>query len=76
MLFNIGSVFRLKGYDRKTISKYLIHPEGAPVYGPRTKQPGKLMPFEPYCRGGCKPECGTVKLAFPITLNVTACGVS
>lgn len=45
---SIRAISRLTGYDRKTISKYLIHPEGAPVYGPRTKQPGKLAPFQPY----------------------------
>ena len=51
---SIRAISRLTGYDRKTISKYLIHPEGAPVYGPRAKQPGKLATFEPYLQ-----ECGT-----------------
>ena len=45
---SIRAISRLTGYDRKTISKYLIHPEGVPVYGPRAKQPGKLATFEPY----------------------------
>ena len=45
---SIRAISRLTGYDRKTISKYLIHPEGAPVYGPRAKQPGKLDAFQPY----------------------------
>lgn len=45
---SIRAISRLTGYDRKTISRYLLHPEGVPVYGPRTKQSGKLEPFEPY----------------------------
>jgi transposase len=45
---SIRAISRLTGYDRKTISRYLIHPEGVPVYGPRAKPPGKLDPFQPY----------------------------
>ena len=45
---SIRAISRLTSYDRKTISKYLVHPEGGPVYGPRAKQPGKLDPFQPY----------------------------
>ena len=45
---SIRAISRLTGYDRKTISRYLLHPEGAPVYGPRAKQTGKLDPFQPY----------------------------
>jgi transposase len=45
---SIRAISRLTGYDRRTISKYLIHSEGVPVYGPRAKQPGKLDAFQPY----------------------------
>ncbi len=45
---SIRAISRLTGYDRKTISRYLLHPEGVPVYGPRPKQPSKLDPFQPY----------------------------
>lgn len=45
---SIRAISRLTGYDRKTISKYLIHPAGVPTYGPRAKQPGKLDRFRPY----------------------------
>jgi len=41
---SIRAISRLTGYDRKTISRYLIHPEGVPVYGPRANQPGKIGP--------------------------------
>jgi len=46
---SIRAISRLTGYDRKTISRYLVHPEGAPVYGPRAKQRANLM-FQPYLR--------------------------
>ena len=45
---SIRAISRLTGYDRKTISKYLIHPAGVPTYGPRAKQPGKLDRLRPY----------------------------
>src|ERR1700733_426018 len=47
---SIRAISRLTGYDRKTVSRYLIHPEGVPVYGPRAKQPGKLDPFQGYLK--------------------------
>jgi hypothetical protein len=47
---SIRVISRLTGYDRKTIGRYLIHPEGVPVYGPRAKQPGKLDPFQAYLK--------------------------
>jgi transposase len=43
---SLRAISRLTGYDRKTVSKYLIHSDGVPVYRPRAKQPGKLDPFE------------------------------
>jgi transposase len=45
---SIRAISRLTGYCRKTVRKYLIRPDGVPVYGPRAKQPGKLEPFKPY----------------------------
>lgn len=45
---SIRAISRLTGYDRKTITKYLANPEGAPVYGPRAKPAGKLEAFQPY----------------------------
>src|SRR5580692_5747704 len=47
---SIRAISRLTGYDRKTIGRYLIQPEGVPVYGPRAKQPGKLDPFHGYLK--------------------------
>jgi transposase len=47
---SIWAISRLTGYDRKTISRYLIHPEGLPVHGPRAKQPSKLDPFQGYLK--------------------------
>jgi transposase len=45
---SIRAISRLTGYDRKTIRKYLIQPDGVPVYGPRAQEPGKLTTYEPY----------------------------
>jgi transposase len=44
---SIRAISRLTGMDRKTIRKYLIHPE-VPVYGPRPASAGKLDKFKPY----------------------------
>ena len=38
---SIRAISRLTGHDRKTIRKYLVQPNGVPVYGPRAQQPGK-----------------------------------
>ena len=45
---SIRAISRLSGYCRKTVRKYLIQPDTVPVYGPRSKQPGRLEPFKPY----------------------------
>jgi transposase len=47
----IRAISRLTGYDRKTISKYLLAPTSRPVYGPRPAAVSKLEPFKPYLRG-------------------------
>jgi transposase len=45
---SVQAISNMTGFDRKTVRKYLIQPEGAPVYGPRAAQPGKLDGFKPY----------------------------
>ena len=45
---SIRAISRLTGYCRKTVRKYLIQPDIVPVYGPRSKQPGRLELFKPY----------------------------
>ncbi len=52
---SIRAISRLTGYCRKTVRKYLIHPDGAPVYGPRAQQPGKLDPFKSYLEERMRP---------------------
>jgi transposase len=45
---SIRAISELTGYDRKTIRKYLILPDGVPAYGPREARTGKLDAFKPY----------------------------
>jgi transposase len=45
---SVQAISRLTGFDRKTIRKYLLKPEGTPVYGPRAARPSKLDAFQPY----------------------------
>ncbi|HZU28808.1 MAG TPA: IS21 family transposase [Bryobacteraceae bacterium] len=45
---SIQAIGELTGYDRKTIRKYLLKPDGAPAYRPRAPQAGKLEMFKPY----------------------------
>jgi len=48
---SIRAISRLTGYDRKTISRFLLAPTGRPVYGPRAAETAsKLEPFKPYLR--------------------------
>ncbi len=51
---SIRAISRLTGYDRKTISRFLLAPAGRPVYGPRPAPSSKLEPFKPYLRGRLK----------------------
>ena len=44
----IQAISALTGFDRKTIRKYLLKPDGVPAYRPRPKPPGKLDAFKPY----------------------------
>jgi transposase len=45
---SIQAISKITGFDRKTIRKYLLKPEGTPVYGPRPARPSKLDVFKPY----------------------------
>jgi transposase len=45
---SIQAISKLTGYDRKTVRKYLLAPDGVPAYGCRQPKPGKLDPFKPY----------------------------
>ena len=45
---SVQAISNMTGFDRKTVRKYLIQPDGAPVYGPRDRQPSKLDPFKSY----------------------------
>jgi transposase len=45
---SIRAISKLTGWDRKTIRRYLIKPEAAPVYGPREPRSSKLDAFKPY----------------------------
>ncbi len=45
---SIQAINALTGFDRKTVRKYLLKPDGIPAYRPRPKEPGKLDPFKPY----------------------------
>ncbi len=44
---SIQAISQLTGSGRKTIRKYLLGPEVAPVYGPRPRRASKLDPFKP-----------------------------
>ena len=48
--FSIQAISQLTGFDRKTIRKYLLKPEGRPVYEPRQAPVSKLEPFKPYLK--------------------------
>ena len=45
---SIQAISELTGYDRKTVRKYLIQPDGSPAYRGRGPQPSKLDAFKPY----------------------------
>src|SRR5215831_8980859 len=45
---SIQAISKLTGFDRKTVRKYVIQPETAPVYGPRESRASKLDAFKPY----------------------------
>ena len=45
---SVTAIAEMTGIDRKTIRKYLAHPEQLPRYQPRANKPGLLEPFEGY----------------------------
>ena len=45
---SIRAISRMTGYDRGTITRYLLGPTGKPNYGPRPAPVSKLEPFKPY----------------------------
>jgi transposase len=45
---SVQAISNMTGFDRKTVRRYLVQPEGTPVYGPRAPEPSKLDPFKPY----------------------------
>jgi transposase len=47
---SIQAISALTGFDRKTVRKYLIAPDGIPAYRSREPQPSKLDPFKPYLK--------------------------
>ncbi|MGC9200320.1 MAG: IS21 family transposase, partial [Acidobacteriaceae bacterium] len=48
---SIRAISRMTGYDRKTISRYMVEPGSRPVYGPRAALArSKLDPFKDYLR--------------------------
>jgi hypothetical protein len=48
MGLSVSAISELTGYDRKTVRKYLLNPEGVPDYGPRVAEPSKLDPHKPF----------------------------
>ena len=48
MGLSVSAISKLTGYDRKTVRKYLLNPEGVPDYGPRVAEPSKLDPHKPF----------------------------
>lgn len=61
---SIRAISRLTGYDRKTISRYLLAPGGRPVYGPRPVQMGKLEPFKQYLKERLKAGVWNAQVLF------------
>ena len=45
---SIQAISSVTGFDRKTVRKYLLQPDGIPAYGPRPPRPSKLDAFKPY----------------------------
>lgn len=45
---SIQAISAIRGFDRKTIRRYLREPDAKPVYKPRPKPPSILDPHKPY----------------------------
>ncbi len=48
MGLGVSAISELTGYDRKTVRRYLLNPEGVPDYGPRVAEPSKLDSHKAY----------------------------
>ena len=48
MGLSVSAISKLTGYDRKTVRKYLLNPEGVPDYVPRVAEPSKSYPHKPF----------------------------
>ena len=59
-----SAVSRKLGISRRTVHRYLMAGDQEPSYGPRSKRPSKLDPFETYLRGRLEdyPELSRVRL--------------
>ncbi len=47
---SIRAISRLTGYDRRTVTRYLLKATGKPTYGPRPAPASKLELFKPYLK--------------------------
>ncbi len=45
---SVSAISELTGYDRKTVRKYLLNPEGIPEYPARPTPSSKLDTYKPY----------------------------
>ena len=54
---SIQAISQLTGFDRKTIRKYLLKPEGRPVYGPRSAPVSKLEAIQTVSEGTASGRC-------------------
>jgi len=48
MGLSVSAISELTGYDRKTVRKYLLEPEGVPSYVARAPAPSRLDRHKPY----------------------------
>ena len=61
---SIRAISRLTGYDRKTISRYLLAPTGRPVYKARPSAASNLEPFKPYLKERLKADVWNAQVLF------------
>jgi transposase len=61
---SIRAISRLTGYDRKTISRYLLAPAGRPVYKTRPSAATNLEPFKAYLKERLKAGVWNAQVLF------------
>ena len=61
---SIRAISLLTGYDRKTISRYLLTPTGRPVYEPRPSTASNLEPFKAYLKERLKAGVWNAQVLF------------